>query len=84
VEPSVDDWDDVAAVVGFVPRVDLVVAAAVDTVVRAVEPTPPMLLLGFGVALVALDKAVVVVLLGAGFDLLSLFLLLIIVDILWE
>jgi hypothetical protein len=73
VEPSVDDWDDVAAVVGFVPRVDLVVAAAVDTVVRAVE-----------VALVALDKAVVVVLLGAGFDLLSLFLLLIIVDILWE
>lgn len=73
MEPSVDDWDDVAAVVGFVPRVDLVVAAAVDTVVRAVE-----------VALVALDKAVVVVLLGAGFDLLSLFLLLIIVDILWE
>jgi hypothetical protein len=43
-----------------------------------------MLLLEFGVALVALGRAVVVVLLGAVSDLLLLFLFLIMVDILWE
>jgi len=81
LEPSVDAWAGVAAVGSFVTRVDLVV----DAVVLAVEPIlPPMPLLGFVVARVALGKAVAVVLLGADFDLLSLFLLLIMVDILWE
>jgi len=83
VEPGVDVdrvVTAIAATVVFVPRVDLVVAA-VATVVLAVEPTPPILLLA--VPLVVLGRAGVG-LLGAFDDLLSLFLLFIIVEILWE
>jgi hypothetical protein len=83
VEPSVEDWDWVPAVVGF----DLVVAVVAGaTFVRAVVSTSAIVALGLvlvGTVRVAPSKVVVVALLGA-VDWLPFFLFFIMVDILWE
>lgn len=86
--PSVEvGGDDVAVTVGFVPRFDRLVAA-VATVARAVELTLAVTVaveaVGFAAALVVLGRAVGAALLGDDFDLVSLFLLFIMVDTLWE
>ena len=86
--PSVEVWgDDAAVAVGFVPRFDRLVAT-VATVALAVELTLAVTVaveaVGFAAALVVLGRVVGAALLGDAFDLVSLFLLFIMVETLWE
>lgn len=74
-EPIVEDCGVDVAVVGFVLRADLAVA------VVAVEATPPILLLESWFGAAALGRAVAAAA-ALGLDLLSFFLLFIMVDIL--